>query len=628
MSVTFSIDTGKIIEWNGLKYRITHHLNLNMILGADLVTGKSIKIPISEIKPVSERVNDAINKSDKDISQATDEQWAEVERKLEIIQPLLSLGRNRSKEDVQNVADENNVGIATVYRWLANMEATNRPSSLMRSGRSDHGSGRIDQEVEFIMSEVIENFYLTENKPTIAETHFKLKVECDRHNVKVPSIQTLSRRIKTLLPIDVSASRLGTEAMRDYAASIKKYDEAKTPLSVIQIDHTPVDLMFVDERFRESIGRAWLTVAIDVWSRCVCGFYLSYDAPSAASVGFALTHSILPKEKFLANMGVEEKWNIWGLMHTVHADNGADFRCNMIDRACLEYGIHMNWRPKSKPNYGGHIERLLGTFNKDIHLLPGSTFSNIGERGRYKSEEKATFTIAEFEKWLTVYITKIYHQKLHSTINTSPIAKLQEGYLGTDELPGIGIPPRIKDERKLKLDFLPGVMRTVQRYGIAINDIFYYNNLISKYINFKDGTSNRKREFLVKQDPRDITVAYFYDDLTKEHINLMISDRTIGSMSLADVKMVRKRLKKKGEESIDERKIFRGYKELIDITEETIEKTKSAKRNNQKRRESKKKNTEYFVEESSSLIETDTAEISNLFSEERKGFDEMEFDDL
>jgi putative transposase len=384
--------------------------------------------------------------------------------------------------------------------------------------------------------------------------------------------------------------------------------------------------MFVDEKFRKPVGRAWLTVAIDVFSRCVCGFYLSYDAPSAASVGFALAHSILPKEKFLAKHGVSEKWDIWGKMTTIHADNGSDFRCEMLNRVIRDYRMHINWRPRSKPNYGGHIERLLGTFNNDIHTLPGSTFSNIQERGRYNSEKKAAFTLAEFEKWLSIYITKIYHHKIHSTINMPPIAKYEESVLGTDETPPVGHPPRFDDEIRLKLDFLPGVERSVQRYGVAINNLFYFHPLINKYINLRaDETTKSKRKFLVKQDPRDITVAYFFDDFTNEYITLNLAERTIESMSLADLKMVKKALKQKGLEAVNQQTIFSGYQDTLNLTDEVIEKTKSARRNSQKRVDSKRKNKEYFAEESLEAV-ADEKSKKDLFSKNYEGFSDMEFD--
>jgi putative transposase len=44
------------------------------------------------------------------------------------------------------------------------------------------------------------------------------------------------------------------------------------PLEVVQIDHTLVDVVVVDELERLPLGRPWLTLAIDVASRMVNGF--------------------------------------------------------------------------------------------------------------------------------------------------------------------------------------------------------------------------------------------------------------------------------------------------------------------------------------------------------------------
>ena len=60
-------------------------------------------------------------------------------------------------------------------------------------------------------------------------------------------------------------------------------------------------------------------------------------------------------------------------MSTVHADNAKEFRGTMLRKAYQEYGIHLHWRPVRRPHFGGHIERLLGTLNHEIHNLPGST---------------------------------------------------------------------------------------------------------------------------------------------------------------------------------------------------------------------------------------------------------------
>jgi putative transposase len=211
---------------------------------------------------------------------------------------------------------------------------------------------------------------------------------------------------------------------------------------VVQIDHTPVDLILVDDLHRRPVGRPWITVAINVFSRMIAGFYVSFDPPGAIAVGLCLAHAILPKETWLAKHEIATSRPVWGLMHVVHADNAKEFHSRMLQRACNNYGIHLHWRPVAHPHYGGHIERLLGTFNHDIHALPGTTFSNPAERGTYEAEQKAALTLSEFERWLTIYIMEIYHQRVHRALGTPPIARYTAGSFGTADRPGHGLPDR------------------------------------------------------------------------------------------------------------------------------------------------------------------------------------------
>ena len=52
-----------------------------------------------------------------------------------------------------------------------------------------------------------------------------------------------------------------------------------------------------------------------------------------------------------------------------------------------------------RPHDGGTVERVLGTLMQLIHQLPGTTFSNLTERGIYDAEGRAVLTLAELEKW-------------------------------------------------------------------------------------------------------------------------------------------------------------------------------------------------------------------------------------
>ena len=149
-------------------------------------------------------------------------------------------------------------------------------------------------------------------------------------------------------------------------------------------------------------------LAIDGYSRMIVGDHISLDHPSAFGVGLCLCHAFLPKVAELSKLAIQAEWPVWGLMRKIHADNGKDFRSASLKASCDEYGIDIQWRPVRTPHFGGHIERLMGTVAKEIHALPGTTFSNPKQRGGYNAEAKAVMTLPEIRRWLVQYIVGIY----------------------------------------------------------------------------------------------------------------------------------------------------------------------------------------------------------------------------
>jgi putative transposase len=91
--------------------------------------------------------------------------------------------------------------------------------------------------------------------------------------------------------------------------------KADWPLSLIQIDHTLVDVIVVDSETRAPIQRPWLTLAIDVCTRCVAGFHLSLEPPSATSVALCLTHAALAKDSWLAQHNIDAVWPVRGVLN-------------------------------------------------------------------------------------------------------------------------------------------------------------------------------------------------------------------------------------------------------------------------------------------------------------------------
>ena len=126
-------------------------------------------------------------------------------------------------------------------------------------------------------------------------------------------------------------------------------------LERVQIDHTRIDVVVVDEGDRLPIGRPWLTLAIDVASRVVLGFSVSLEGPSVVSVALTLVHAVLPKDLWLADRQLEVPWPMWGLPELLQLDNAPEFHSRALVRGAQEYGIRIDYRRPGTPHFGGHI---------------------------------------------------------------------------------------------------------------------------------------------------------------------------------------------------------------------------------------------------------------------------------
>ena len=352
-----------------------------------------------------------------------------------------------------------------------------------------------------------------------------------------------------------------------------------------------MDIIVVDEVFGQPIGRPYLTIAMDIYSRMVMGFFISLDEPSYFSVSQCLTQAMLSKEKYLRSLEVDGEWNIWGIPKTIGLDNAAEFRGKDLQRVCEHYGIELNWRPVARPQFGGHIERIIGTAMREVHTLPGTTFSNIQQRGEYKSEKYATMTLKSLEKWLAEYIINVYHKQIHSGINCTPEHKYEIGIFGDGKTSlGRGLPERIADEDKFKISLLPTIERTIQQSGIKIDSIQYYADALRRWIRTKD-KDKKARKFIFKRDLRDISTIWFYDPEIKEYYPIPFRNISYPPISVWDLRAIKKYLDDNNVTGYDEVTIFSAYEKMKQIEKDSAQKVKSIRRKHsaQKHRDTKRK---------------------------------------
>lgn len=510
-----------------------------------------------------------------ELSTITESQWEEARRCAAVIQRLAREGR-RTEADAARAAAELGCSQSRVYALLSRYLTDPRLTSLLpRRPGPLRGSSLLSPEVERLIQEAIETVYLTRQRAKIVDLASEIRRRCQAMGLPAPSRKAITARLNRRPRSQLVQRREGRKAARDRFAPATGSLQAPWPLGLVQIDHTLVDIIVVDQLSRAPIQRPWLTLAVDVCSRCVPGFYLSLEPPSATSVAMCIAHAALPKETWLAGIGVEQSWPIYGIPERLHLDNAREFRSEALRRGCEQYGISIDYRPVATPHYGGHIERLIGTMMGKVHLLPGTTFSDIRVKGDLDPEKCAAMTLDELQRWLAHAIAGEYHNNVHGALNMPPLAAWKQGILGNSHAPGRGEPVTVTDARRFLIDFLPLERRLIRRDGVSLHSIHYWSDVLRAWI-------GESRKMIVRYDPRDLSRIYLLAP-DGRYYDLTYRDLRRPPISLWEHDLALKRLRQEGRAQVDEAATFRAIEQMRAITAEAVRASKVARRQQERR---------------------------------------------
>ncbi len=517
----------------------------------------------------------------------TEKEWAKAKHRNDVIGPLAKMSFvSRSEADV--AAAQLGISRRQVYRLIKRYQAGSGlvTDFALRNSAGGKGKTRILTEIETIISEVIQAIFLSRQRISKSTITREVRKRCINAGIKVPTYNTISRRIAKLDPMIVTRKRLGGDAARRLRPAAGENPIPSGPLELVQMDHTAMDVIIVDGIEREPIGRPSLTLAIDVFTRCIIGMLLTLEAPSATSVGLCLAHAISDKRAWLESLGLDTGiWPMSGKPKTIHVDNGPEFHSEALKRGCEQYDINREYRPKGQPHYGGIIERVIGTAMKMSHELPGTTFSNIQERDTYKSEKRAILTLKELEKWLVLAIG-VYHNDVHDSLSEPPVAVWNRS---AKSLEG----PGVSDKQTFLIDFLPVLRRRITRIGFVLDHISYYADCLKPWIASRD----RMDKFVIRRDPRDISRIWVLDPESKVYFDIPYRSLSRAPVTLWEHKRAVENLRKKGWEQVDESAIFQMIDQMRELTENAAKERKRARRDRSRRShlDSKTKETHLAV---------------------------------
>lgn len=536
--------------WMGSPYIVQRTLNNSEVRIEQMQTGlvKTEKIDVlvaalfeGEIKFPS-FVKDPAIKDDSikmlELSDYSDKQINTARFRLSVIQPVIEM-KKRTKQDVENYVKERNqehfeenVSVATVYRWLKIYEDNGKDIRSLapfdRSSESEFGP-----DVETVIEEVIQEKLLQERsspqpkKPDAKDVHEEVFLRLEELNatnqfpeiLRSPSERTIRRRIADLDPIALYAAQYGTQAARREFTQYGQMPSSQAPLERVEIDHTMLDLIVVDEEDGLPLGRPTFTTLFDTYTKYPIGVYIGFEPPSYYAVKQAMYHAILPKPNVKELYETKNDWQAYGLFDTLAADNAKEFSGLDLQDACLSLGITLEQGPVKMPHFRPGVERTFRTHNtKLFHKIDGTTFSNILERGDYDSLKNSMISLDVLKKIFHIYLVDVYAENIHKGLGGIPARRWEKSIAQ-------GFSPRLPANPE-ELYILLGrvVYRRLHHYGIQFMNL-RYNLLGLNYISTLRARLDGER-VKVKYHPDDLSRIHIFDPFERQYIELPSLDPT------------------------------------------------------------------------------------------------------
>ena len=237
---------------------------------------------------------------------------------------------------------------------------------------------------------------------------------CAERSLKPLSSKTLRREIERY-PLERSVrARRGSRAAYPYTAPVGQLSgsppvHGMRPFEIAHVDHQLLDVWCVSGATGALLGRPWLTLIFDAYSRMPLGFCLRFDSPCIYSVMCAIYDCVSRHGRFADSLV---------------SDQGPEFESpDLIMALGYLHTTHVR-RPPSKPRFGSLIERVFGSIKtRVIDELSGSIDTVARTRELTSSHDPrlhACWTLANLSKLLEQFFFVTYPSLIHAEFGEKP----------------------------------------------------------------------------------------------------------------------------------------------------------------------------------------------------------------
>lgn len=348
-----------------------------------------------------------------------------------------------------------------------------------------------------LLDKYISEYYETPRQAPAISVYRAYQRACSQKEIQCLSSSTFYQRLKKRGRYEQTKKRQGAKAayplqpwIWELSRSTPRHGDR--PLAIAHIDHTQLDIELRSQETGRLLGRPWLTLLMDAYSRRILAIYLTFDPPSYRSCMMALRLGV-------ARFG--------RLPQTLVVDGGKEFHSVYFETLLARYSCVKKTRPSASPRFGSVIERLFGTTNTEfIYNLLGNTQATKQVRQLTKEiapKRLAVWTLGDLYVFLKKWAYQIYDQSEHEALGTTPHQIYLQGMSKGGERLSRQIPYNEEFLMATRPTTRSGEAKVRAGSGIKINYLYYWNDIFRNPE--VEGT-----KVPVRYEPFNVGVAYAY----------------------------------------------------------------------------------------------------------------------
>ena len=346
------------------------------------------------------------------------------------------------------------------------------------------------------MMDYIQNDYETDRQKSKVHSWGQMVRYCEAKGIYPPTYKTYCKEIKKRKGYEQTLKRKGRRAAYQEKVPYLYLDQGTPrhgdfPWQITHLDHFQPDIQLVSSRTGKVLGKPWVSVLTDAYSRRILALYLTFDPPSRRS-DMMVTRECVRRHKRLPQVLI--------------VDGGSDFNSTYFEALLAYHNVTKLERPAAEPRGGSVEERLFGTTKTGfIDNVLGNTQSSKKPREMTQSVDprrKAIWTLAGFYRRLCQWCYDVYDNKSHTTLERTPREEYQAGII----LSGVRPYRDVEYDLKFLMQTLPipergEKVQVTYRKGVKVHYEFYW----SKKFNDSEVVGT---EVEVRYDPFDISRVF------------------------------------------------------------------------------------------------------------------------